>query len=86
MLIPVGGVYTIGPKDAVDLAKEFEAPYILPMHYKASGMKEDTFGKMSSVEDFLKESGYEVENIDKLTIKKELINYEQRKVVVLEKR
>lgn len=86
LMIPVGGIYTITARDAVDLAKEFEAPYILPMHYKTPGLKEETFGKMSGVDEFLKDGGYEVENTDKLSIKKELINYEQRKVVVLEKR
>ncbi len=86
LLIPIGGVYTIGLKDAVDIAKEFESPYIVPMHYKMEGMNEETFGKLSTVDEFLKESGYEVERSDKLIIKKDLINYEQRKVVVLEKR
>lgn len=86
LMIPVGGVYTIGARDAVDVVKEFESPFIIPMHYKMAGMNEKVFGKLSTVDDFLKESGYEVERLDKLSIKKELINYEQRKVYVLEKR
>lgn len=86
LMVPVGGVYTIGPRDAVDIAKEFDSPYIIPMHYRAPGMNESVFGKLSNLDDFLKESGYEVEKLDKLSIKKELINYETRKVIVLEKR
>ncbi len=86
LMIPVGGVYTIGPRDAVDIAKEFESPFIIPMHYKTAGINVEVFGKLSAVDDFLKESGYEVERLDKLVIKKDLINYEQRKVVVLEKK
>lgn len=86
LMIPVGGVYTIGPRDAVEVAKEFDSPYILPMHYKVQGMNEATFAKLSTLEDFLKESGYEVEKLDKLSVKKELINYEIRKVIVLEKK
>ncbi len=86
LMIPVGGVYTIGPRDAVDIAKEFDCPYIIPMHYKTAGINEENFGKLNTVDDFLKESGYEVEKIDKLILKKELINYEQRKVVIIEKK
>lgn len=86
LMIPVGGEYTIGPKQAVDLAKEFESPYVLPMHYKMPGMNEEVFGKLSGVDEFIKELGYEVERLDKLNIKKELINYDQRKIIVLEKK
>jgi len=86
LMIPVGGIYTIGPRDAVDVAKEFESPFIIPMHYKMAGMNEKVFGKLSTIDDFLRESGYEIERLDKLSIKKELINYEQRKVIILEKR
>jgi L-ascorbate metabolism protein UlaG (beta-lactamase superfamily) len=86
LMLPVGGEYTIGPKDAVDVAKEFSPPYIIPMHYKVNGINEKIFGKLAGVEDFLKESGYDVERLDKLSIKKDLINYETSKVVILEKR
>lgn len=86
LMIPVGGIYTIGPRDAVEVAKEFDSPYIIPMHFKTQGINEQTFAKLSTLDDFLKESGYEVEKLDKLIIKKELINYEIRKVIVLEKK
>jgi len=86
MMIPVGGVYTIGPKVAAEIVKEFEPPFVIPMHYKVPGMKEEAFGKLSPVDDFLKELAYDVEKSDKLVIKKELIDYEVNKAVVLEKR
>ncbi len=86
LLLPVGGIYTIGAKDAADIAKEYDSPYVLPMHYKTPGMNEDVFQKLSPVDEFLKECGYEVERTDKLSIKKELINYEVRKAVVMEKK
>ena len=86
LMIPVGGEYTIGHKQAVDIAKEFESPYVLPMHYKMPGMNEEVFGRLSGVDEFLKELGYEVERSDKLNIKKELVNHDQRKTVVLEKK
>ena len=86
LMIPVGGEYTIGPKQAVEIAKEFESPYVIPMHYKVPGMNEKVFGKLSGVEEFLKELGYETEKLEKLSIKKDLISYDQRKAVVLEKR
>ena len=86
LMVPVGGEYTIGPKEAVDVVKEFSPPYIIPMHYKVAGMNEKVFGKFAGVDEFIKESGYDVEKLDKLNIKKELINYETSKIVILEKK
>jgi len=82
LMIPVGGTYTIGPREACEIVKEFEPPYVLPMHFGSDGKDE----KLLPVEDFLKECGYEVEKYDKLILKKDLINYEQIKIVMLEKR
>ena len=86
VMVPVGGHYTIGPREAVEIVKDLESPYILPMHFKAAGMSEELSKKLLPVEDFLREIGYDVEKYDKLILNKELINYEQRKVVLLEKR
>ena len=41
LLIPVGGFYTIGPREAAYLTLELDAKYTVPMHYRS---KEDAFG------------------------------------------
>ncbi|HLE48546.1 MAG TPA: MBL fold metallo-hydrolase [Patescibacteria group bacterium] len=86
LMIPVGGTYTIGSKEASEIVKELEPSFILPMHYKVPGLKEETFGTLQSVDDFLKECGYDTENLDKLSFKKELIDPEVTKVIVLNKK
>lgn len=87
LFIPVGGDYTIGSKEAVQVVSKINPYFVIPMHYQASGLKPETFSSLAPVEDFLKESGLPVENSPKFSIKKEDILEDQNtKVVVLEKK
>ncbi len=52
-LIPVGGIYTIGPKEASHALRQIEPQIAIPMHYKIPGLKID----LGPVEPFLKEMG-----------------------------
>ncbi len=36
LFIPVGGNYTIGPKEAVEVIKQLDPQVVIPMHYKTS--------------------------------------------------
>ena len=81
LLIPVGGVYTIGGEEAAQLVSQVEASIIIPMHYKLPGLKFD----LSEVDTFLKEMG--VENLapqPKLTVTRDKLPPEPQ-VVVLSK-
>ncbi|AKI97192.1 MBL fold metallo-hydrolase [Kosmotoga pacifica] len=49
LMIPVGGVYTIGPSEAFDLSKELAPKIVIPMHFKTEALK----FKLISPEDFL---------------------------------
>lgn len=87
LMVPVGGEYTIGPKEAAELVAKIEPFYVLPMHYKSDGMNPELGDKLLPVADFLKESGLTTENLPKFTIKKEDILEDQNtKVIVLEKK
>lgn len=87
LMIPVGGEYTIGPKEASEVVSKIEPYFVIPMHYKAPGISESAFGKLEPVESFLKESGLGVENLQKFSLKKEDIMEEQStKVIVLSAR
>ncbi|MFH1971815.1 MAG: MBL fold metallo-hydrolase [Patescibacteria group bacterium] len=86
LMIPVGGVYTIGPSQASEIVRDIEPPFVLPMHYLVDGMNKETFGKMEPVETFLKDVGLTVEKMPKLTIKKEEIDLGVQKVILLEKK
>jgi len=82
LLIPVGGVYTIGPKEAVEVVNQLEPKMVIPMHFKSSGKNEE----LSSVEDFLEQMGAEqTERLDKLSLTKDKVP-EEMKVVVLERK
>lgn len=76
LMIPVGGIYTIDPKTATQIIENVEPKAVIPMHYKTSGMKEKSWEGLSTFDDFAKESGLSVENVDtlKLNLSSELGN------------
>jgi L-ascorbate metabolism protein UlaG (beta-lactamase superfamily) len=87
LMIPVGGFYTLGPKEAVEVVSKIEPYFVIPMHYKLPGMNAANFDKLEPVETFLKESGLPVEHLPKFSVKTEDILEDQNtKVIVLEKK
>ena len=87
LMVPVGGTYTLGPKEATGVVNKIDPYFIIPMHYKAEGINESEFGDIEPKETFLKEMDKAVEVLPKFTIKKEDIVEEQgAKVIVLERK
>ena len=86
LIIPVGGTYTIDSKDAVSVVQAIEPSIVIPMHYQAQGLSQEVFSKLAPVDDFLKEVGLSAERMPKLVVKREEINPEVQKVVVLERK
>ena len=87
LMIPAGGVFTIGPKEATEIVGKIDPYFTIPMHYSVPGLSPQTFGGIEPVEPFLKEIGMTVENLPKLTIKREdILDNQGSKVIVLEKR
>lgn len=85
LMIPVGGDYTIGPKEAVTEVQAIDPRFIIPMHYQAKGLNQEAFSKLLPVDQFLSESGMQVDKLEKFQIKKEDILPEQgAKIVLLE--
>lgn len=68
LLCPVGGTYTIGSKEAVNLIQEIEPSYIIPMHYKTDAHDEKTFGALETLADFEKAYGVTVEPVKSLSV------------------
>ena len=85
LMVPVGGEYTIGPTEAVEVARAIEPKIVIPMHYQMPGLNPATFAKLSSTKPFLAEIGLLVEKTNKLSVKKENIGEESR-VILLEKK
>lgn len=70
LLVPVGGVYTINPEQAVEVVAQLQPSFVIPMHYKTDQHRQDVFGEMKGVEVFIKEFGAEnVEPTDALVVK-----------------
>lgn len=85
LMIPVGGVATIGPSEAVEVVNQIEPKMIIPMHYQEEGLNPEIFGKLAPLGDFLKEMGESPETLPKLQVTADLMP-EEKKVVVLERK
>jgi L-ascorbate metabolism protein UlaG (beta-lactamase superfamily) len=84
LMVPVGGVYSLSAEEAVKLINEIEPSIVIPMHYNRPELDATTFGSLQTLDVFLKAMGVEgAEPQEKLSIKKEEINPEEMKVVVL---
>jgi len=80
LIIPVGGLYTIGASEAVKIAKQLEPNLIIPMHYKLPGLKIN----FASLNEFLKEMGLNKKPaVDKLTIKKKDLAGKEMEVIAM---
>ena len=55
LMIPVGGKYTLDLDDVVDLIKEIQPYYVIPMHYKVPGMEAE-FEGVDSLDKFLEKN------------------------------
>jgi L-ascorbate metabolism protein UlaG (beta-lactamase superfamily) len=81
LMVPVGGKYTLGPKEAIEAVNQIEPSIVLPMHFKAGAMTD-----LADLEAFLSEMGAEkAEKLDKLSVTKDKLS-EETKVVVLERK
>lgn len=79
LFIPVGGVYTIGSEQAVDVVGAIEPKVVIPMHYRVAGLAYD----LEPVDKFVKEIGMEPVKMDKLSVTSDKLP-EERQLVVLE--
>lgn len=83
LMVPVGGHYTIDAKQAVTLVHKIDPYLVIPMHYNHEKLNQDTFGKLTSLDTFLKEMGVEKPApVEKLTVKKDDLE-EEMKVIVM---
>jgi L-ascorbate metabolism protein UlaG (beta-lactamase superfamily) len=85
LFIPVGGHYTIGASEAVEVITSLEPRIVIPMHYKATGLDAKLSEVLAPVEDFIKEIGLEPVRDNKLTITPDKLP-EEMQVWVLERK
>lgn len=78
LMIPVGGNYTIGAKQATGVITQIEPKIIIPMHYKVPGLTVDIDGP----EKFLKELGLEAEKVEKYKVTHKTLPTEETKLIM----
>lgn len=83
LMVPVGGEYTIGPKQASEVAGKIDPCFIIPMHYQVSDLNPKVFSKLAPVDIFLKETGLIVEKTAKFSIKKEEVTQDAAAKIIL---
>lgn len=83
LLCPVGGHYTVGPKDVSGLVNALEPSILVPMHYRSEKHNREVFAKVATLDEFVKEFGAEVKREEKLAVTKTTLP-EELEVVVLE--
>ncbi|MBI4091431.1 MBL fold metallo-hydrolase [candidate division WWE3 bacterium] len=84
LMVPVGGIYTINYKTAVDLVSELEPYFVIPMHFQTDELKLPQ--KLDGVEKFLSEWGSDVvKKESRLKISGKSDMPEETQVVLLER-
>lgn len=81
-MAPVGGTFTIGPEEAVELMRVLKPKAFIPMHYWVPGVNLP----LKPLDEFLKvvEGEYEIVKVGRNRLDTSEINWEGTKVVVLE--
>jgi L-ascorbate metabolism protein UlaG (beta-lactamase superfamily) len=87
LMIPVGGSFTINSNEAIKVINSINPKVVLPMHYGTDVSRPIFEDYLSPVEDFtskIQPEGWEIENIDDLTLTKQMLNtLKSKKVFVL---
>lgn len=79
LLVPVGGQFTIGGKEALDLIHKLEPKLVIPMHYKLPGLNLPLEGP----EKFLKELSAKPPREEKVSVRAKELTGEKTRVVLL---
>lgn len=81
LFVPVGGHFTIGSKEAMDVISQIEPKVVVPMHYK---IPELTGSELDGPEKFIKEMGLSPEKVDTLKIARKTLPVDEMKLVVFQ--
>lgn len=84
LLVPVGGVYTVGAAEASRIVNQIEPKVVIPVHYDVPGLK--IGGKehaLKGVEPFLDELGVKAESLGEAKITSASLPQEGMQVIAL---
>ncbi|MEK7194977.1 MAG: MBL fold metallo-hydrolase [Patescibacteria group bacterium] len=81
LFVPVGGHFTIGTKEAMEVISQIEPKVVVPMHYKIPGL---AISELDGPEKFIKEIGLSPEKVDSLKIARKTLPIDEMKLVVFQ--
>jgi len=81
LVLPVGGTYTIGAKQAAEIVAQVEPRLVIPIHYQLPGLK--VGATLDGVEKFVRELGVSPVREEKLKLSKKDLPAEETKLVIL---
>ncbi|MFA6005992.1 MAG: MBL fold metallo-hydrolase [Patescibacteria group bacterium] len=82
LMLPVGGFYTIGPKEAMKIVNLINPEIIIPMHFNDPRLNQEAFKDLLPVKEFLTLMGVEsLQPVDKLELKSDTLP--EKEVVLL---
>ena len=86
LFVPVGGVYTLDPKQASEVIDQIEPSIVVPMHYQTPAHDQASFGQLATLKGFLEEIGSsEIQAQEKLIISKTSLPEERQIIPLLSK-
>lgn len=84
LMIPTGGIFTIGSQEAVKVAEAIDPYYVLPMHYKTDKHQMETYGELEGVESFIKNYGHNEKSVKSLNVSKLSLPQDVTEVITFE--
>ncbi len=82
MFVPVGGQFSIGPKQAVEVARSLEPNIVIPMQYKTQQHDKKVFGDMATLDELTKAFEVEPEQVEKLNLSRSSLPEETELLVM----
>lgn len=85
LLLPVGGTYTLGPKEASEVISQLEPKIVIPMHYRPPKADQAVLEKLAELSEFTKQMGEKVQVLPKLQVIQDQLP-EEMQIIVLERK
>ena len=83
LMAPVGGHFSLSPKEAIETMNRLEPKYFIPMHYRTPAHNLENFGELKTLNDFLNEYGIAPTPVKKLEVTKDKLP-EETEIVIFE--
>lgn len=81
LMCPIGGHYTMNMTAINEVISSLEPSILIPMHYRTDKHNQETFSKLLTLDEFLKQYGSNPSRVDKLIVSKSTLPEEMEIVV-----